>query len=224
MTIMNIDWVTEVGNSTADQGDRRRYRSPRRQQQAAETREAIANAARELFAAHGWAGTRVRDVARHAGVAEPTVYAAYGSKAGLARALVDAVELSAEIPDLMERLRSAGSDPAEELATLTHSDRLLFERGGDIIALLRQAGDSEPDLHAAYQQARQRADELRRSVFETWPGDVFRDGVDPQGAVDTFAAICNIDVYRILVEERGWSPGHIEQWWGDTLARLLFRE
>lgn len=202
---------------------RRRYHSPRRQQQASETRAAIATAARELFAVHGWAGTRVRDVAQRAGVAEPTVYAAYGSKAGLARALVDAVELSAEIPDSAAQLRSADSTPGDQLATLTRSDRLLFERGGDIIALLRQAGDSEPDLHAAYQQARDRADQLRRSVFGSWPPEAFQAGVGPDCAADTFAAICNIDVYRILTEERGWSPDRIERWWDDALTRLLLR-
>ena len=53
----------------------RAYDSPRRREQARETRERITAAARELFLENGWAATRMRDVAERAGVAEPTVYA-----------------------------------------------------------------------------------------------------------------------------------------------------
>src|SRR5699024_842517 len=155
---------------------------------------------------------------------EPTVYAAYGSKAGLARALVEAVELSADMPALLGGLHGDGRDPAADLATLTHSDRLLFERGGDVIGLLREAGESEQDLAAAYHQARLRADQFRRTVFETWPDEMFRAGVDREWIADTYAALCNIDVYRVLLDERGWSAEQIEQWWYDTLSRLLFRD
>ncbi|MGH3447858.1 MAG: TetR family transcriptional regulator, partial [Nocardioidaceae bacterium] len=47
---------------------RRPYASPRRREQAQITRADIAAAARRLFMARGWAGTRVRDVAAEAGV------------------------------------------------------------------------------------------------------------------------------------------------------------
>jgi len=59
------------------------------------------------------------------------------------------------------------------------SDRRLFERAGDVFSLLRDAGRSEPDLHAAY---------------------------------------------RVLTEERGWTPEQVERWWDESLARLLLRQ
>ncbi|MGD0064642.1 MAG: hypothetical protein ABSB76_14510 [Streptosporangiaceae bacterium] len=40
-------------------------------------------------------------------------------------------------------------------------------------------------------------------------------------AADTYAALSDIDVYRILAEERGRSPERIERWWLDALIRLI---
>src|SRR6266536_3164046 len=76
---------------TADQAaqTRRRYRSPRREQQAAETRAAVLAAAAQLFGDRGWAATGMRDVARAAGVAVETVYASFRSKSDLLMAAID---------------------------------------------------------------------------------------------------------------------------------------
>ena len=204
-------------------GTRRAYDSPRRREQARETRKRIADAARALFLAHGWAGTRVRDVAREAGVAEPTVYAIYGSKAGLALALVDAVDMSADASQLAADMKAAGGDAERELAALVAFDRRLFERGGDSIALLRDAGRSEPELQAAYEEGRARGDRVHQRVFSGWPRAAYREGTDAHVAADTFAALCNVDVFRLLSEERGWSPDRIQHWWHDSLVRLLLR-
>lgn len=163
----------------------------------------------------------MRDVAREAGVAEPTVYATYGSKAGLALALVEAVEMSADIPQLTTELRSAAGNPAGELAALVSFDRRLFERGGDVITLLRDADRRQPDLYAAYQDGRRHADGVRQQVFSSWPPEALREGTDSRSAADTFAALCSIDVYRVLTEERGWSPDQVERWWYESLVRLL---
>ncbi|MGI8902980.1 MAG: TetR/AcrR family transcriptional regulator [Solirubrobacteraceae bacterium] len=178
-------------------------------------------AARRLFLAHGWAGARVRDVAREAGVAEPTVYAAYGSKAGLALALIDAVETDADPARTTREVDAAVGDPARQLAALVASDRRLFEGAGDVIALLRDAGRSEPDLQAAYQQGRAHGDQLRRETFSSWPPDTLRKGTTTASAADAFAALCNIDVYRILTEERGWTTHRVQRWWTASLSRLL---
>src|ERR671934_682944 len=66
---------------------RRRYESPRRREQAAATRLAILEAAERLFGERGYAGTSVSAIAAAAGVALKTVYAAFGTKAEVLRAL-----------------------------------------------------------------------------------------------------------------------------------------
>lgn len=221
---MNIAPLSESAKSekeTGGRGTRRRYDSPRRREQAKTTRTRIASAARQLFLAYGWDGTRIRDVAAEAGVAEPTVYAAYGSKVGLARALVDAVDTVAQVAGSPDDVLAAGDDPQVQLATMVTTDRRLFEHGGDVLALLHDAGKSQPELKAAYDAGRARADHLHRGVFDTWPGTWFRQGAGPSYAADTYAALCNINTYRILTQERGWPPQHVEHWWADSLTRLL---
>ena len=101
---MNIDGLSESGKS-------RSYDSPKRRAQADETRQAIAAAARRIFVERGWSGTRVRDVAEEAGVSEPTVYAVYGNKAGLAMALLDSLDDAADVPRMFRELREGNGDP-----------------------------------------------------------------------------------------------------------------
>lgn len=200
----------------------RRYESVRRARQAAETRADIARAARNLFVTRGWAETTVRDVARAAGVSVPTVYAAYGNKTGLAQALADATMLTADAGRLLAELEAA-PDPAGQLAAMAGYDRRLFESAGDIIGLVREAGRTEPDLHRTYRDGRRRADDVRRQIFSAWPADALRAGVDIDTAVDVYAVLCNIDVYRTCTQERGWPSERVERWWAATLRRELLR-
>ncbi|WP_283135866.1 TetR/AcrR family transcriptional regulator [Rhizohabitans arisaemae] len=205
----------------SDELGRRRYDSLRRTTQAQRTRVEIADAARRLFVAQGWAATTVRDVAREAGVSVPTVYAAYGNKTGLATALADAADLTADAEHMLTQLEAPQTGPAGQLAAMAGYDRRLFERAGDVITLVREAGRAEPELATTYRDARRRGDQTRIQVFSSWPDGVLRRGVDVPSAVDVYAALCNIDVYTTLTAERGWTPDQVERWWGEVLAREL---
>ncbi|MEU0390065.1 TetR/AcrR family transcriptional regulator [Streptomyces chartreusis] len=205
----------------SEEPGRRRYDSLRRTAQAQQTRAEIARAALELFVSRGWTATTVRDVAREAGVSVPTVYAAYGNKTGLTRALADAADLSADVPQLIAELEAPTTDPARQLASMAGYDRRLYERAGDVITLVREAGRSEPELATLYHDSRVRGDQTRVQVFSSWPPGVLRSGLDVPSAVDVYAALCNIDVYTVLTGERGWSPDRVEQWWCGALAREL---
>src|SRR5689334_21659977 len=77
---------------------RRRYRSPLREQRAAETRQALISAARQLFLAKGWAATGMRDIAVEAGVATETLYAYFASKRVLLQAVIDIAVVGDELP------------------------------------------------------------------------------------------------------------------------------
>lgn len=202
----------------------RRYESLRRTAQARQTRAEIALAARRLFVSHGWAQTTVRDVARDAGVSVPTVYAAYGNKTGLVQALADAADLSADASRMLAELEAPAAGPERQLAAMAGYDRRLFERAGDVIALVREAGRTEPELATLYAEGRRRGDETRIQVFSSWPAGVLRHGLDVGAAVDIYAAVCNIDVYTTLTVERGWTPQRVQQWWTEALPRELLEQ
>ncbi|MGA4992361.1 TetR/AcrR family transcriptional regulator [Nonomuraea bangladeshensis] len=201
--------------------ERRPYDSIRRTAQALQTRAEIADAARRLFVSRGWAATTVRDVAREAGVSAPTVYAVYGNKNGLTQALADAADLSGDPAWQLAELEAAAGDPRRQLAAMAAFDRRLYERAGDVIMLLREAGRAEPELAAVYRDGRRKADQTRLAVFSAWPAGVLHESLDVATAVDIYAGLCNVDVYRTLTDERGWSPDRVERWWAEALAREL---
>lgn len=129
---------------------------------------------------------------------------------GLPPLPVDAVDIAAEVTSCAQDVLAVGNDPAAQLANMVSTDRRLFERGGDVIALLHDAGRSEPELGAAYDDGRACADLIHRGVFDAWPSRWLRPGLDDAQAADTYAAVCNIGAYQILISERGWSPGEVE--------------
>jgi AcrR family transcriptional regulator len=67
----------------------RRYVSPRRQQTAAQTRQAILAAARALFVHQGYVATTIEQIAEAAGVSKPTVFASVGNKRAIIKQLRD---------------------------------------------------------------------------------------------------------------------------------------
>lgn len=149
------------------------------------------------------------------------MYVTYGSKAGLARAVVDAVESSGDIDRQAADLAVARGDPAGQLAAMVGFDRRLYENGGEVLAALRDAGRTNRELAAAYAAGRAQADQLRRDVLAGWAPGALRAGLERDDAVDVYAALCNIDVYRVLTGERGWSPNRVEQWLHETVCQLL---
>lgn len=199
----------------------RPYASLLRTAQADETRSRIASAARSTFVTHGWSGTTVREVARAAGVSVPTVYSVYGNKVGLAAALMDAADLSADPRRVVAELEEASGDPARQVAASVGFDRRLFERSGDLLVVLRDAARTEPELAAARREGPRRGDAARLRVFSSWRPSTLRSGLVAQRAVDVYAAICSLDGYLELTAERGWTGDEVQEWWTTVVTREI---
>ena len=89
----------------------RPYRSARREAQASETRTRIVRSARDLFLEKGFPATTIAAIARHAEVAADTVYASFGSKAALLKAVLD-VAIGGDEQDLKMLDRQGPVDAA----------------------------------------------------------------------------------------------------------------
>ena len=109
---------------------RRPYRSPRRDQQARQTRSRICAAAAAQFLDLGYAGATMRGIAEAAAVAVPTVEAAFGTKARLLKAVIDSATAGDDAPvPMLERAwaarvraaSDASAAAAEFAGTLTAS-------------------------------------------------------------------------------------------------------
>src|ERR1700733_199466 len=78
-----------------------------RRQGSNATREAIVGAAREAFAAQGYTGTSLREVARRAGVDASLIVHFYGSKAGL---LAEVVRWPFDLEHAVEQITAEGPE------------------------------------------------------------------------------------------------------------------
>jgi AcrR family transcriptional regulator len=201
----------------------RSYRSDLRTQQAELTRGLIAEAARSAFLEHGWTGTSIKNVAERAGVSDATVYAVFGSKAGLALSLVDTIDARADVPRILAELEAAEGDPTTQLGAFIGFDRRLYERAGDVVRLLVEVGRNQPELAKAQAEGRLRGERNRRRIFSGWPAKVWRSGIAVERAVDIYAVTVNIGTYDEAIEQRGWTPDQLQEWWHTSLTELLLR-
>src|SRR3954466_12041919 len=86
--------------------------APARQSQKQATRQRVLAAARELFQTHGYQGTTVREIARHAGVAVGSVFTTFASKGEILSEVMQARldPLYAELDRVVPHLRGTTPD------------------------------------------------------------------------------------------------------------------
>ena len=123
--------------------NRASYNSPRRQQAAAATREAIIEAAQELFACQGYARTTVAQVAEAAQVAANTVYTSVGGKPQLLAAITEG---GTGDPDVAETLTAVAqaTDPAEVIRLTAAGTRRVNQRPAETVAVLLDSAQADP--------------------------------------------------------------------------------
>ncbi|WP_306895050.1 TetR/AcrR family transcriptional regulator [Agromyces albus] len=196
--------------------------SPRlthRQRQAQETKDRIIAAARVLMARNGWAGTTIDAIATEAGVAHQTIYAAFGNKRALLEGMRSVMLRDSNIPELMAQAAAEPEAP-RRLELWARLIRQQMETSFDVISIHRQAAASDPKVAADYRNVL----DNRAGVFAAFIHDLHSDlapGVTESAATDILWCFSNEEIYRELVEERGWSADRYERWLGATLVAQL---
>ncbi len=208
---------------------RRSYHSPRRQQQAAATRQAILEAALRLFEQRGYPATTMEQVAAEAGVALKTVYVAFQTKSGLLRALWD-LRLKgdqeqaavAERPWYREVVDEP--DPKRQLQRNARNARVVKQRIAGVLRVLRSAAPVDPDAAALWRLIQSDFYDNQRVIVETLHANkALRPGLDVAPATDILWTLNHPDVWLLLVGERGWTPEQWERWFADTACAQLLR-
>lgn len=198
----------------------RRYSSKRREQQAAETRVAVLTAAAELFGERGWAATGMRDVARRAGVAVETVYANFRSKGDLLLAAVDVGVVGDDAPvalsDRPEFAALAVGDRAQRAAAAGRLMAGIQRRTAGVHHALREAAASDAIL-----SGRLRENEERRRVNVEQGLCLVAGRPVTDRERDGFWAVLSIEVYRLLIDQAGWTDDQYGAWVADLVLRLL---
>jgi AcrR family transcriptional regulator len=208
---------------------RRSYHSPRRQQQAAATRQTILAAAQRLFERHGYPATTMEQVAAEAGVALKTVYVAFSTKSGLLRALWDLrlkgdqdQSAVAERPWYREVLQEP--DPERQLLRNAGNACVVKQRIAGVLKVLRSAAPVDPDAAALWRLIQSDFHDNQRAIVESLHArQALRPGLDVARATDILWTLNHPDVWLLLVGERGWTPAQWEQWFADTACAQLLR-
>jgi AcrR family transcriptional regulator len=208
---------------------RRRYDATRRQAQAAQTRQDILAAAHELFLEHGYARTTLTGIAQAAGVVVETIYRAFGSKAALFKAVVEAavaggaaraavpVEQRPAIQAVIEE-----TDPRRQLELYAATQPGIHARLGLLFRTLAAAAADDPELAEVWTQLEdQRLTGLRRFAQLLADRGVLSPGMSVDEARDLLWTLNSHAVHDLLVVQRGWSPERYRDWLATALAHAL---
>jgi AcrR family transcriptional regulator len=206
----------------------RRYDSPRRREQAAATRRQILDAAQRLFAEHGYAATPMSAIAAEAGVALKTVYVVFETKSGLLRALWHLLLRGDEGDAPMGerawyRAVLDEPDPQRQVEMTARASRVVKERAGTLLAVIRDAAATDPDSAELWARIGSEFHDTQRGIAAALErNSALRAGLGVDRAADRLWTLNHPDVWHLLVGERGWTPEEWEAWFAEAMrAQLL---
>jgi len=204
---------------------RRRYDSPRRAEQARQTRAAVTGAAQRLFLRDGFAATTIASIAAAAGVSAETIYKAFGGKTGLVRAICEQA-LAGEGPVPAETrsddLQASEPDPRQIIRGWGLLSAEVAPRVSPILLLLRAAAVTDPQMAALRTEIE--ASRLARMTINARrlrQAGHLRAGLTAEHAGEIMWTYSSPELYELLVLRRSWPPGQYGAFIADAMIAAL---
>ena len=201
----------------------RMYRSPLREEAARRTREAVLEAAAEVFVEVGYAGATIEQIAARAGVSRPTVFGV-GSKAQLFALARQRAATGGRLTANDEGFKRLLAIPdarrlLEEFAAFTAA---IAQRLGPLQLVLEQTAGTDPELAQLLESSQQELLECARPIVAAVAatGSLRRD-IPAEAAADMLWLQIQPTNYRRLVQERGWSHRAFERWHAAAMIAAL---
>lgn len=195
----------------------KRSRRTYREEQAQATKERICAAARRLFAVEGYRMTSVAAIAAEAGVAERTVYAAFGAKREILSAICETWLEDAHARELVAAA-VAEPDPMGTMRLAARFVRALFETGYDVMVLFEAASAEDPQTRAMLRAKLEGRNHVQNLIIDS----VREHLILPLPAAQAiYRALAAVGVYQELVVESGWTIDQYEHWVLTQLAGQL---
>jgi AcrR family transcriptional regulator len=211
---------------------RRRYRSTRRAEQAAQTRRDILASAGALFREHGYAGVSMPALATDARVAVETIYRAFGSKSGLFKEVIEAAVAGGstradtpveERPAIKAMIDEP--DPRRQIRMYAATQPGIHRRSGPLLRALAAAAGADPNLRALWDEIESsRLVGQGRFVRMLEGRGALRPGLSADEGRDILWTLCSLAVFDSLVTTLGWSVERYEAWLADALTCALIPE
>jgi AcrR family transcriptional regulator len=208
---------------------RRRYNSSARTRQREATRAAIVGAAAAAFIGNGYAATTIAQIAAAAEVSAESVYAIFGTKRDVLRAVVERASDGApdtdawRAEDWLTRVQ-AEPDARRRLELIADATRDVLRRVAPVDEIVRSVAASDPEIAALQDELeRRRRTDLRGLVQLLAEAGPLRVSVDD--AVDLWWALFHpTGPYRSLTVDRRWSDRRARAALVDTVARALLAD
>ncbi|MEA2646323.1 MAG: hypothetical protein QOE92_1406 [Chloroflexota bacterium] len=183
------------------------------------TRLRIMDAARRLLTRGTYSSVTMEEIAHEAGVAYQTVYAVFGSKLQLAKAVIESGFHFDQLEDLASRANVA-TDPEVAIRLGVEISRQIHETCADLVRFMRESGD--PELLERYHQGENfRLSQLAHVPALLRQGGRIQSGLSEPEVLAVLWAMTGTDFYTLLVLERGWTPARYEDWLGTALISML---
>jgi AcrR family transcriptional regulator len=190
-------------------------------------RRAVVETARSLFLERGYAATTIDAISDRSDVPPATVYRLFSGKLGILTAVLDAsIAGDDEDTALQDRpevaVLLAESDPRKQLAGFARINVAINTRSADVYCILVSAAGSDAEAAALLADYTRRRDTGQGQIAGLLAREeALRPDLTERHAADIIHALMSPELYRMLVIERGWTPGRYENWLAETLAAQL---
>jgi hypothetical protein len=148
-----------------------------------------------------------------------TVYAIFGSKRGILRAIREAWHQESGQRDIYQAAMQH-PDPHRRIELAAHATRRQWETSAIMIAIYRGAAaadrEAATELAQALRGRRASLDGFIHSMAST-----LRPGLGEARAAAVYYALTLPEIYEELTGNAGWSPNEYETWLAETLKQQL---
>jgi AcrR family transcriptional regulator len=165
----------------------------------------------------------IAEIAKRAGVSVSTVYGLFESKEGLLRAWMETILFGDRYRKAAAEL-DAIADPTQQIAKTATIARAIYDSEWAELGLLRGAASFSRALRKLEHGLETMRYELQEArVTRLYAASKAKKGLSLEKARRLLWMYTSRDLYRLLVQEGGWSSADYEKWLADTLVATLVR-
>jgi AcrR family transcriptional regulator len=208
---------------------KRKYDASGRRTQASARRHAVVLAAKVLFERDGFRLTTIAAIAELAGVSAESIYKGFGTKASLAKAVFDFVIAgdSAPVP-IAQRAEAdairAESDVARKIMLDTRGLGARQHRSAKVQILIRDGRHTDETLAAVWEQLlAERLSGMTLLGRHLVESGQLCDRIKLAEVRDVLWTYTAVELYELLVVNRGWSVDRYAEWLGHAMIAALIQ-
>lgn len=201
-------------------------KSQTRRARALATRRRMVGAAYRLFCENGYVATTMEAIAREAGVAVPTLYFTFRTKAAILGEAVGAAVMGFDDPVGPEdapwyRTFEAEPDARRALKILVENTSPILQRVGPLTAAIHGAA-FDPEVATLREVSEQRRHEGYHIIVQMLgrKGGL-RRRLTIARATDILLVLLNPNLFEALATGRGWSVADCDRWFVEVLSEQL---